>query len=126
MISDLSSKSQKNKVNFSSIYYTEKNKSNPFYSVWDTSYLIKNKPIEKEEEFKYKLTQTWRDFRKAVTARNERLARKTLREFLKELNQEKVNSKREVNLYQVIERAARLLIEQDDFFAKYKNLVDEF
>ena len=125
MISELSQKAQRNKVNFANQYYVEKNKSNLFYSIWDTSYLTKHKPIETEEELKHKLTIYWRDFRKAVAAKNEKLARKTLSEFVKELTQEKASAKQDTNLYLAIERAAKLLIEQDDFFAKYKNLADE-
>lgn len=125
MISELSQKAQRNKVNFANQYYVEKNKSNLFYSIWDTSYLTKHKPIETEEELKHKLTIYWRDFRKAVAAKNEKLARKTLSEFVKELTQEKASAKQDTNLYLAIERAAKLLIEQDEFFAKYKNLADE-
>jgi len=125
MISELSQKAQRNKINFANQYYIEKNKSNLFYSIWDTSYLTKRKPIEAEEELKHKLTVYWRDFRKAVAAKNEKLARKTLNEFMKELTQEKASAKQDTNLYLAIERAAKLLIEQDDFFAKYKNLADE-
>ncbi|MBK8394163.1 MAG: hypothetical protein IPL26_02825 [Leptospiraceae bacterium] len=126
MISDLSQKSKRNKINFSNFYYTEKNKSNLFYSIWDTSYLTQRKPLEREEELKYRITVYWRDFRKAVASQNKKLAQKNLNEFLKELNQEKTNAKKDTNLFIAIERAAKLLIEQDDFFAKYKNLAEEF
>lgn len=125
MISELSQKAQKNKTNYTSYFYTEKNKSNLFYSIWDTSYLTKQKPIEKEEELKHKLTVYWRDFRRAVAAKNEKLVRKTLSDFIKELTEEKASAKQDSNLYIAIERAAKLLIEQDEFFAKYKNLADE-
>ena len=125
MISDLTGKAKRNKINYTAHYYAEKNKSNLFYSIWDTSYLTQHKPLEKEEELKFKLTEYWRNFRKAVAAKNEKLAHKSLGEFIRELNQAKANTKHDTNLYIAIERAAKLLIEQDDFFAKYKNLADE-
>ncbi len=125
MISELAAKAQVNKINFASHYYTEKNKSNLFYSIWDTSYLTKNKPLDKEEELKYKLTEHWKDLRKAVSAKNKKLAIKAYGEFTKELKREKNNSKKDTNLYIAIERAAELLIEQDDFFAQYRSLLSE-
>ncbi len=125
MISELAAKSQGNKINFASHYYTEKNKSNLFYSIWDTSYLTQNKPIEKEVELKFKLTEHWRDLRKAVATKNKKLAIKAYSDFSQELKKERANSKRDANLYLAIERAAELLIEQDEFFAGFRHLADE-
>lgn len=123
MISELAAKAQSNKTNFTNHYYTEKNKSNLFYSIWDTSYLTKNKPLEKEEVLSHKLTEHWRDLRKAVTSKNKKLAIKAYEDFITELNKEKANSKREANLYLAIERASELLIEQDEFFAQFRSLL---
>ncbi len=125
MIAELAAKAQTNKINFTSHYYTEKNKSNLFYSIWDTSYLTRNKPLEKEEEIKHQLTEHWRDLRKAVASKNKKLATKAYHEFTKELKQKKENSKKDANLYLAIERAAELLIEQDDFFAQFRSLANE-
>ncbi|HMV44934.1 MAG TPA: hypothetical protein PKL30_16250 [Leptospiraceae bacterium] len=124
-INELTSVSKKNKVNFASFYYSEKNKSNLFYSIWDTSYFTKNQPIEKEEDLKHQLTMSWREFRKAVQSKNDKLVRKNFHEFLKTLKDEKSQAKQEANLYLAIERAAKLLLEQDEFFAKYRSLADE-
>lgn len=125
MISELAAKAQSNKINFTNHYYTEKNKSNLFYSIWDTSYLTKNKPLEKEEVLNHKLTEHWRDLRKAVAAKNKKLAVKAYNDFTTELNKEKANSKREPNLYLAIERASELLIEQDEFFAQFRSLLNK-
>lgn len=126
MITELIGKAKKNKINYSNFYYSEKNKSNLFYSIWDTSYFTKNKPIEKEEELKNQLTVNWREFRKAVQSKNDKLVKKTFHEFVKSLKDEKSQAKQDANLYIAIERAAKLLIEQDDFFAKYRSLADDF
>jgi hypothetical protein len=125
MISELVAKAQANKINFTNHYYMEKNKSNLFFSIWDTSYLTKNKPLDKEEDLKYKLTGHWRDLRKAISAKNKKLAIKAYGEFTKELKHEKDNSKKDINLFLAIERAAELLIEQDDFFAQYRSLLSD-
>ena len=125
MISDLVTKAQSNKINFTNHYYAEKNKSNLFSSIWDTSYLTKNKPIEKEEEITHKITGHWRDLRKAVAAKNKKQVQKAYNNFTRELKQEKANSKKDANLYTALERAAELLIEQDEFFSGYRNLLKE-
>ena len=71
----------------------------------------------------HKLTEHWRDLRKAVTSKNKKLAIKAYEDFITELNKEKANSKREANLYLAIERASELLIEQDEFFAQFRSLL---
>jgi len=68
---------------------------------------------------------SWREFRKAVQSKNDKLVRKNFHEFLKTLKDEKSQAKQEANLYLAIERAAKLLLEQDEFFAKYRSLADE-
>lgn len=106
-VKNLSSKNS----NYSKIYEIEKNKSHPFRDVWDF-----------EENSKKQLSKNWKNFRNAVSRKDESLATKHLGEFLEELeNLNKSDSKNE-KYYSNLKLASKLLVEHDEFYTKLPNL----
>ncbi|MCE9500795.1 MAG: hypothetical protein K8R21_09875 [Leptospira sp.] len=115
-----------NKTNYSKYYLDEKNSMGEFHSIWDGSYFMQNKPIEKDGALKKKITIYWQNLRKAVPIGSVEASKESLRLFLKEARAGQEADKRNKHLFVSMERAAKLLIEQDKFFQKFRFLLQEF
>jgi hypothetical protein len=113
------------KYNYKDIYYQEKAKSDPFSGLWDVSYYIKKKHLEDEETINNTLTLNWKLVRKNVKLADLEKAKSHLKLFLGELRNHPYQ-KTEKKKLQSIEKAAYLLIEQDDFFSSARQLLQEF
>ena len=123
---DLSKISRNNPVDYSSEFYKEKAKSDPFSEIWDTEYLVKKQNIEEQKEVKTKLSQIWREFRLAVKSSQKEKAKTNLQEFLKELESIQTKNKAFSQKALALKRASYLLIEQDEFFKNSRELLQEF
>jgi tetratricopeptide (TPR) repeat protein len=113
------------KINYKEIYYQEKIKSDPFSSIWDVGYFIKKKNLDDEDSIHSTLTENWKYVRKYTKAKNLEKARVHLKLFLGELRNHS-SQKSEKKKLLALERAAFLLIEQDDFFNLSRPLLQEF
>ncbi len=113
------------KHNYKEIYYQEKAKSDPFSGVWDVAYFIKKKNLEDEEVINNTLTLNWKLVRKSVKQSDLDKARSYLKLFLGELRNHPYQ-KTEKKKLQSIEKAAYLLIEQDEFFTNARQLLQDF
>ena len=112
-------------VNFSRVYYEEKQKQHKYSKVWDTSFHVQNKALPDEGNLSSNITRYWRDFRKSVKNNQPAKARSDLLNFKKELLTEKHKNPRLGKYYQALEDAAKLLIAQDKFYKNVRNLAQE-
>ncbi|MCB1143072.1 MAG: tetratricopeptide repeat protein [Leptospiraceae bacterium] len=113
-------------VNYRELYYKEKALSDSFSGIWDVSYFLRKNSLENEKALNSRLTELWKNVRLAVKSGNGSKARGELRAFLQEIKEKKNSQKGFSSKYTAIERAAYLLIEQDDFFMKTRDLLQEF
>lgn len=111
--------------NYKEIYYQEKMKSDPFSHLWDVGYFLKKKKLEDEEQIHSTLTQNWKLVRQYTKSKETEKARQHLKLFLGEVRNHPL-SKVEKKKLTALERAAFLLIEQDEFFAGSRILLQEF
>ena len=100
-------------------------KSDTFSSIWDVGYFIKKKHLEEEEHINNTLTQNWKQVRIHVKAMEIEKAKSALKLFLGELRNHTLQKTEKKKLL-AIERAAYLLIEQDEFFNQSRSLLQEF
>ncbi|MBE7410795.1 MAG: hypothetical protein L6Q54_11905 [Leptospiraceae bacterium] len=113
------------KINYKNFFLKEKKDSHEFSPVWDTvSYLDTTQPNLREPP-KKNLTKHWLNFRKSISSEDYTTAKETLKLFFEEIQNGLVKDKKHKHLYHSINKAARLLIEQDKFFEKFKNLTKE-
>jgi len=122
---DIEKHGNPSKVNYKEIYYQEKAKSDPYSSIWDVGYFIKKKNLDDEETIQSTLTQNWKYVRKYAKAKDIEKAKTYLKLFLGEVRNHS-SQKNEKKKLVALERAAYLLIEQDDFFSQSRILLQEF
>ncbi len=113
------------KVNYKKFFLDAKKESHEFHSIWDTTNFFEKKKSESAEPPKKPLTKFWMDFRKSVAGNNAQAAKEYLKLFFEEIKTGLEKDKKNKHLYNSIDKAARLLIEQDKFFEKFKNLPKE-
>lgn len=122
---ELASTAKNSGYNYKEIYYQEKVKSDPFSHLWDVGYYLRKKKLEDEEQIQNTLTQNWKFVRHYTRVKDIEKAREHLKLFLGDLRNHPL-MKVEKKKLTALERAAYLLIEQDDFFAQARNLLQEF
>ncbi|MCB1192818.1 MAG: hypothetical protein H7A23_20600 [Leptospiraceae bacterium] len=115
-----------NKIDYATYYYQEKSKLNPFSKIWDTSYYEKKSAIENMEFLNKELTVNWRDFKRYVLKNNPKFAIYHFKIFLNNLRNLSEKDVQNKNLYQALERAAKIIIEQDKVYVNYRFLIQEF
>jgi hypothetical protein len=115
-IQKLSQAASESKLNYSKIYYSQKEKNNPFHEIWDTGYLYKNSSLEKEKDLEKPLSKIWQKFRNSVQEKNQGKALEHLKEFVALLENLKEKDKKNEKKYIHLKLAAKLLIEQDSFY----------
>lgn len=111
--------------NYKDIYYQEKIKSDPFSSLWDVGYFLKKKKLEDQDQLQSTLTENWKLVRVYTKSKDIEKARQHLKLFLGELRNHPLGKIEKKKLI-ALERAAYLLIEQDDFFVQSRGLIQEF
>ena len=115
-IQKLSQAANESKFNYSKIYYSQKEKNNPFQEIWDTGYIYKDSSLENEKEIEKPLSKTWQKFRNSVREKNQGKALEYLKEFIALLENLKEKDKKNEKKYVHLKLAAKLLIEQDSFY----------
>lgn len=116
--------SSRKKVNFTELYYKEKQAMHQFSSIWDTSWYLKGKSMPANGELSEKITTHWRDFRKNIKTNNREMAMSSFALFKNELQMNLVN-RNKTNLFESIKLSAKLLIQQDPFYKNFRQLANE-
>ncbi len=117
----LIAKAKPNTIKPSSEYYKSLEKNHPYRKVWDLSGEFGRTPKDFSGN---KVTQSWKELRKAVSAKDQMSARKHLSSFkhgLEELSKE--NS--QASLASNLKKAAFLLLSEDSSYSSFKDLAKE-
>ncbi|MDX1960924.1 MAG: hypothetical protein SFU98_20295 [Leptospiraceae bacterium] len=118
--------SNPNYYDYGKHYYKEKVKTDMLHSFWDSEYYYHGKNVEDYAVTNSELTSNWKEFRSFVKVGNTNSARESLKKFITNLNSLKQNQKMEQKKLIAIERAAKLLIEQDEFFKNCRDMKSMF
>lgn len=121
-LAKLTAISKTNPLQYSDLYYETKKDSHPYSGIWDTFYYTRKRQLAKEDKLSHNITIYWRDVLRSVASGDNSSAQNHLRAFLSVVRGGKNSS----HLYTALERAAYLLIEQDEFFKGSRILLKEF
>jgi hypothetical protein len=121
-----STMAKNNPINYTYLYYKEKDKANMYSDIWDTMYYTKGQKLISYDRANKNITVYWKEILKGITSNNMSEVEKNVALFVKEVRTGKNNDKKNTILYTALERAAFLLFEQDEFFKNYRHLAKEF
>jgi len=113
----------KSKMNYSEAKLEDKVSRDSFHEIWDTEPYHKGLGHAEVDHYKSPIAEAWRKFRLASISGRSEEARRHLLEFKTELNKWKKNSKS--NKAGFLEKAAKLLIEQDQRYSEVRHLAKE-
>ncbi|MCB1160348.1 MAG: hypothetical protein H7A25_09755 [Leptospiraceae bacterium] len=117
---------KKNPVDYVRFLETEKNKTQTFYSIWDTLYYTRNQKLILQESLKSPLSVYWRDVQRGIKSNNYTMAKNSLDKFISHNRTQQRSDKRNYYLYLALEKAAIFLIREDPFFKNFRHLEKEF
>ncbi|TGM37905.1 hypothetical protein [Leptospira biflexa] len=138
-------------VSYKERLFADQMKSDPFTKIWDTSSYYRGelgkemvgatpgavtatvssnaetnpKSTGSHNRSEAQITQAWRKVKLAILSGNEAQAKEALRQFLAEVQIVKRKGKTEALMATALERAAKLLIEQDPQFTQFRSLAKE-
>ena len=113
------------RINYAERAVADKVKSDPFSKVWDTSYFHKGEEPKDGFTYSHPISEVWRKLKIAAKAGDQTSARNYLKQFQSEIQTAKKRGKTEAGLALALERSAKLLLEQDPYYAKVSFLSKE-
>ncbi|WP_108976105.1 tetratricopeptide repeat protein [Leptospira ryugenii] len=123
--SQISAFAKHNPIRYADRLADDRTKADPWSKVWDTRAYHKGEEADENPSNSKPLTEHWKKVKSAAKTGDVEQARIHLKSFTYEIQQAKKKGGLEANLALALERAAKLLIEQDPSFARISVLAKE-